>query len=652
MPLKKKTPLPPAPDFTAEPLPSVTSEEKASKKNGQAKNGRRDLKRQLAKIYAEASLARGRSGRNNANSSPTADLTPPLPSRRKVKILVGLLVFFAFLAAVSWAGFFLFGAGQKFSEENIKVDINAPDKILAGQDITYRLHYANKQKIALANGSLEVRYPDNFQFISANPAPSDKENRAWDLGSLGPYKEGLIEINGKIFGAANSDLTLRAFFNYKPANFNADFQKITTFATHLDSWPLDFVLTGPDELTAGEKASYQISLLNKNENPLNNLEISLTAPPTFKIESLEPALAKDKNLWKIPVLNSQASSTFKIKGSFSAETIAGPQLILAVLNLREGNNLYQQAETSKTTKVSQSVLSLQLAANGTADKQGINFEDKINLAISYENSGETELKDATLRLILDTPSESEKSLLNWSGLEDKNDGAVQGEQRSASQRRGSIIWTKAQIPALAKLKPKDKGLIELSIPVKAKSDLEVKKLSEFKISAYAEAAGKTADGQSSSVQSNTLELILNTDLNVGVQATLKEKKNLPAQIGQTKYDYETTYALAWTLTNSLHEATDLQLTATLPENVDWKNQTSLSAGEISFDETTKQVVWKLNRLPTSAPKVTVSFEVGVKAKEADKGKQGTIIEKTRVEAKDKITGENILFWKDPVMTIL
>lgn len=635
------------PDFTAEPLPSVVSKKKEPVKNGR---GHRDLKHQLAKIYAEAGLARGGSGRTK--NIPSAGLMPPLPHRRKIKILVGLLCFFAFLAAVSWAGFFLFGTGQKFSEENIKVDINAPEKIMAGQDITYRLHYANKQKTALADGSLEVRYPDGFQFISANPAPSDKENRTWDLGTLGPYKEGLIEINGKIFGTADSDLTLRTFFNYKPANFNADFQKIITFTTHLDLWPLDFTLTGPDDLTAGEKASYQITLLNKNENPLNNLEISLTAPPTFKIESLEPAPTKDKNIWKIPTLNPQASSTIKIKGAFSAETLGGPQTALATLNLREGNTLYQQAETSKTTHVAQSVLSLQLVANGTADKQGLNFEDKINLAISYENNGDAELKDVTLRLILDTPSESEKSLLNWSSLEDKNDGTVQGEQRSTSQRRGLIIWTKAQIPALSKLKPKDKGLIELSIPVKAKSDIDIKKLTEFKISAYAEALGKTSENQSSSVQSNTLELILNTDLNVSTQVTLKEKKNLPTQIGQTKFDYETIYALTWNLTNSWHEAADLQLTTTLPENVDWKKQTSLSAGEISFDETTKQVIWKLNRLPTSAPKVTVSFEVGVKTKEADKGKQGIIIEKTRVEAKDKITGENILFWKDPVITIL
>jgi hypothetical protein len=136
-----------------------------------------------------------------------------------------------------------------------------------------------------------------------------------------------------------------------------------------------------------------------------------------------------------------------------------------------------------------------------------------------------------------------------------------------------------------------------------------------------------------------------------MQATFRETKNLPARVGQT-YDTKSTYTVAWTVTNTMHEVTDLILTATLPENVDWENITSVSSGEISFDDTTKQVIWKLNRLPTTATKATISFDVGVKAKDDDKGKEALITEKTRVEAKDKITGENILFWRDPIATML
>lgn len=594
----------------------------------------------LKNIYAEAQ-----------EESPDTRISAP-PSRSKIKIFLGLMVFFAVLGGVSWAGFSLFGGGQSFSEEKIELKINGPEQSYAGQNIAYRLALSNRQKIPLANATLELRYPDNFQFISAQPAPGDKENRRWDLGALAQNKGGLIEINGRILGAADSDQTLRAFLTYKPADFNAEFQKIATFSTRLNPLPAEFSLTGPDELSTGEEGVFEINLANAAAEPLNNLEISLDAPANFKFSSLLPLPAKEQKFWKISLLP-QASSTFKVKGFFTAETAAGnPQAFTARLNLRDGENLFPQNTAGKNTNLSQSNLSLAILANQSTEKQAINFEDKIPFAVSYENTGNKSLKNVTVRAVLDAPFDGEKSVLNWPALEDKKDGAVAGEQRSTAVRRGVIAWNKAQIPGLAEIKPKDKGTIEFLLPCRPKKDLNLAKLSEAKITAYAEAlVGQTKVEQPLSLQSQTLILVLSTDLNLSLQATIKEKKNLPTQVGQ-KYDTETGYSLTWTLTNSWHEITEVKLTATLPENVDWKNVTSVSAGEISFDPATKQVSWQINRVPISYPQTTISFEVGVKASLDDKGKEGMVLDKTRLEARDKATGENILFWKEAVMTIL
>ncbi len=583
-------------------------------------------------------------------TSPTA-FTPP-ESRSKVKVLLGFLIFFAFLAAISWAGFFLFGNGQKFSEEKIEIKINGPEQAQSGQNIAYRVYFNNRQKTPLANVSLELRFPDNFKFVSADPVPTDKENRRWDLGALTENKGVLIEINGQFFGAADSDITLRAFLSYRPANFNADFQKIASFSSHLTPLPLEFSLTGPDELVAGEEALYQINLLNNGSAPLNNLELSLMTPTSLKISSLTPLPTKDQNFWKLSELPAGASSTFKIKASFTATAVSGSQTLAATLSQREAANSFLQGRAEKTTTVSQSNLTLAMLANGSAEKQVVNFEDKIPFVLSFENTGQTKLKNVTLRAVIDAPFDGEKSILNWPALEDKKDGLVKGEQRSSAIRRGAISWNKAQIPALAEIKPNDKGQVEFILPIRAKNEMNLAKLSEYKITAYLEALiGGAKAEEPAQIQSQTVTLVLNTDLSLSIQATMKEKKNLPIQIGQ-KYDTETAYSLAWTLANSWHEITDVKLTATLPENVEWKNITAVSAGEISFDPTTKQVVWQINRVPPSYPKTTISFEVGIKSAADDQGKEGMLMDKTRLEAADKITDENILLWKEAAMTIL
>ncbi|HBV57792.1 MAG TPA: hypothetical protein DEB73_00775 [Candidatus Magasanikbacteria bacterium] len=604
------------------------------RKKTSSKSFDRKMVNGLQDIYSET----------NKKSRPT--VSAPSGGRSKTKFLFGLLLFFAFLAGVSWAGFFVFGSGQKFSEDKIEIKINGPEKAVSGEGITYRLVIRNRQRAPLANTSLEVRYPDNFIIASVNPASDDKENRRWDFGAIGEDEEKTVEISGALFGAPPIDLTLRAFLSYRPANFNADFQKVNNFTTNLQPLPVELSIVGPDAVGPGEEAFYTVSVVNAAEESMKNLELSLKLPTNLKINSLTPAPTQGQTLWKLPELAPQASSTIKIKSVFTAGSLEVAPVFSAILNLREDGQLFQQVTTEKITNLTQSALSLTMAANGSAEKQSVNFGDKISFLISFENSGTVSLKNLTLRAVMDIPYDGAKSILNWTALEDKSNGAVQGEQRSATVRRGTITWTKAQIPALAELKPKSKGTVEFIIPIKAKNEINLAKLVESKITAYSEALfGATKPGESSILPSNNLSLTLNTDLNLSAQVILKEKKNLPPQIGK-KFDSENIYTVTWVLANTLHEVTDLKLSTILPENVDWKNVPSLSAGDIAYDTNTKQVVWQLNRLPLSAPIATISFDVGVKFSSDDKGKNETIIEKTSVEAKDKVTGEGVLLWKD------
>lgn len=642
MPRKiKKQPPANEPEFVSRPVedlsPVKSKPYRADIKLDYAVNSRL-LKKKLAGIYAEA--------------EEEQDLIELRRGRKKIRVLTALVIVLAFLAGVSWLGFFLFDTGKKFSEDDIKLTIDSQAKAQAGNTITYRIYYGNLGKIPLGQANLSVNYPDGFKFQNANPAPRGEDKREWDLGALEQNKDGLVEITGQMLGSTGSDLTLRAFLDYHPADFNSDFQKIVNFTTRLEDQPIEWSLKGPEELTTGEEGEYTLQINNSADKALNNLELSMELPAGFKLNSVMPPPTKDQNVWPITALDPQASTTLKFKGIFTGETEAGNQTMKIKLALRDGATTYSQQTLEKTIVVTKAALQLAVVANGTSDKQSINFGDKVAISLAYENTGQVKLKNVTLRLVLDTPSVDKKSLFDWTTIEDKHDGTIKGEQLSDIIRRGMIIWNKAQIPALAEIKPGDKGTIDLILSVKNKDTFDPARMKEFKTAIYGEAlTGQASDNQPASIQSNNLQLILNSDLNLSMQATFRETKNLPVRVGQT-YDTKSLYTIAWTITNTMHEVTDLILTTTLPENVDWGNVTSVSAGEISFDDTVKQVVWKLNRLPTLAAKATISFDVGVKAKDVDKGKEALITEKIRVEAKDKVTGENILFWRDPIATML
>ena len=634
------------PDFEGKPLESeAAAEQKSSAKLKYSADSRR-LKKRLADIYAEVKEENFIvESRQSAN--------------RKVRILTFAVFILAFLAGVSWLGFFFFEGGKKFSEENIKLAVDGSDKIYSGETVAYRLKYGNKGGLPLGETALSVRFPEGFKMVSSIPALEESAGGEWILGTLSPGKEGEVEITGQFAGAANTDLTLRVFLDYRPANFNADFQKIVNFKIHSIPLPLEMVLNGPDQMMSGEQSDFNLVINNNTEKEFKDLELTFAWPTGFKAESFSPATSGTTAVWSVTSLLPRASSTIRFKGSFTADAEGGEKTLKAIISLRNDSKIFAQNIFEKKVSISKAALFLQVAANGATDKQAINFGDKVIIAVNYEITGQITLKNMTLRLVLDTPSVDKKSLFDWAAIEDKINGTIKGEQKSDTVRRGIVSWNKSQIPALAEIKPGAKGSVELALPVKKSDVLDIKRLAEFKTIVYAEAsagqampAGRQANNnQPASIQSNNLSLILNSDLALSLQATFRETKNLPVQISQ-KYDVKSIYTITWTLTNKLHEVTDLELAAILPENVDWENITSVSAGEISYDENLKQVTWKLNRMPDSYNKATVSFDVGLKAEGEDRGREAVLIEKTRVQGSDKLTGESILFWKDPVVTIL
>ncbi|MBI4919721.1 DUF11 domain-containing protein [Candidatus Azambacteria bacterium] len=81
----------------------------------------------------------------------------------------------------------------------LSVDFKAPEAALPNAKNTYTIHYKNNLDKAFRNISIEVVYPENFKFISADKAPA-KENNIWNIGDLNPNEEGDILFSG-ILGA-------------------------------------------------------------------------------------------------------------------------------------------------------------------------------------------------------------------------------------------------------------------------------------------------------------------------------------------------------------------------------------------------------------------------------------------------------------------
>ncbi|MFH1111778.1 MAG: hypothetical protein V1712_01770, partial [Patescibacteria group bacterium] len=117
---------------------------------------------------------------------------------------------------------------------------------------------------------------------------------------------------------------------------------------------------------------------------------------------------------------------------------------------------------------------------------------------------------------------------------------------------------------------------------------------------------------------------------------------LPPRVGST-----TTYNIFWRLANTINEASYVEVTTTLPQDVNWTGQTTVSHGQpLTYNPNTREVRWELNRLPAGAgfkfDKPEASFEVAITPVEQDADKILVLVKTTTVTAKDSFSGADLI----------
>ncbi len=107
--------------------------------------------------------------------------------------------------------------GLEIEEQALSVDIEKPEQILAGSVFDITVNYRNSSEFDFSDFRLEMSYPDNFTFVSAELEP-DSFNNYWRLGTLKGNSKGKLTIRGK-FGSGgeepNFGAELFAVFNEK-----------------------------------------------------------------------------------------------------------------------------------------------------------------------------------------------------------------------------------------------------------------------------------------------------------------------------------------------------------------------------------------------------------------------------------------------------
>ena len=402
---------------------------------------------------------------------------------------------------------------------------------------------------------------------------------------------------------------------------------------------------GPDNLIPGDNAEFTYNIENTSTKTLAGLEFRLDQLDGFVYDSATPTpTVEHQNRWSVPALEPGAATVIDVSGTFSSNA-RGPESLHGRIGFADGDSLVTIAEADASTSVQKSDLSVGLIVNGSDQAPAVSLGDTLNFTVNWKNAGDVHLKDVTISAELPSqPAGTE--LIDWPSLKDDLGGT----------RQGSVVtWTSKQIPDLVDLAPDAEGSLNFSVQLVkdvpanvGNGDLEIDALCRVEIGK----AGKTAGRE---IVGSPLAIKLNSDTVFKAAGRYFDESGVPLGSGPLppKVGQKTTYRIFWTITNSLHELSNLTIATLLPQGVKWSGTPrQVDAGDLSFDDTGRIATWRLNRLPTSIKQVVVSFDVEVTPTAADAGNIMDITGDSKFEALDKATNSVILKTERPVGTDL
>ncbi len=563
--------------------------------------------------------------------------------RRKLFIIrffqrILILTLLAGIAYFAYSYFF----DRTNDSSSLELKITAPEKVLAGEEFSYKVEYHNPSKFVLSQVHLEVQYPENFIITGSSLSPQNG-NYGWNLPDLDPGATATLSITGKLINKPESVNVVSGRLSYIPLNYSSQFKKEASASTIVTGpgFQVDLEYSNTAFLNQDNAMTLIFSDVKNNYLGDFNLSFSLPEETNASVASGTETSASSSNLvakkigvtkaggtsWQLTGL-SQELGRQEIPLIFRINTKQdNPEISVRLEKKLEDGQSYIFWEKTFKPELVKSDLNLTMFVNGSKTDNAVNFGQALNYTVSYSNKGDNTFKEVVVMAVLTG------DFLDFNSLHMEKKGEVRGN---------SLIWTKNEIPELAEIKPGQEGEINFSVNLLPFKDGDLGK--NLNITSFAQYGVNNQSAKGNDNKSNTIISKINSDLSLAEQIRYFNDDNQPVGAGPLppKVGEKTGFKVYWVVKNNLHELTDARVVYNLPSNVEWDDKNTTTVGNVYYDASARQVIWDIGKLPVSVYRADAEFGISITPVENDRNKilvltSGATITATDTETKNLIT---------------
>ncbi|MFN3301887.1 MAG: hypothetical protein ACK413_02595 [Patescibacteria group bacterium] len=571
-------------------------------------------------------------------------------NQSKIFITIFLFLIFCFIILFTY---FIFREKIFKKERSVRLNFEIPEEIPIGYQFDFKIKVLNQEKNNLVNPELSINLPENFYLLDSEPKCLERFffGCLINLPQLKKDEETEIKINGVIFGSPGERKKITASLIFQLENFSSWFKKENSQEIFLTPALFDLEIEGNNELMISEEGEFRMIAKNISDKPVK-AKIIFFLPEDFTFTFLSPEGRKEEKniIWEFDFKENETKS-IDFKGYFSKKEESKNFIFQAGFIDPEGK-FFSLKELKHSIKISQPGLVLGLRINDSfLEEQFVNFGEKIKFSLTYKNISQEKFFDLVIKIGL-TNSEF-LDLENFPSFWRYQSGEkeMSGNQWKIETKEGIkyLWWDKSQIKDLETIEPTNEGEITFFFNLKTYEEISrLKPINPFvNFSSRIEANLFRHQLIAFQVESNEIKLKINSHLKLNSEARYFNEEGLkigsgpiPPKVGET-----TTYFIFLRPINTVNEIKNIRISASLPEKISWSNQEKSSVGNLSFDESSKKIIWQIDSLPaySGGPYsfVEASFKVSLTPTELDRGQILNLLEDILFEAEDVFTGAKI-----------
>ena len=547
------------------------------------------------------------------------------------KIFLWSLLFFVLASAFAVYRLFL---GPIFNNKNVDFSFDAPTNVAGGEEQTLRITVKNNNRTDISSASFDITYPDGIQIVGSENVKERRINK--ELGVLLSGAARTEEIRFVAFGKEDEEKKMNIKLEYRIKGSSATFSQEKEYSFILSTSPLSLSFEAPDEINANESFTVNAEAVSNAPKILKNVALLLSYPSGFSIQSQNPKANRSNNMWVIGDMNPSDIYKLSFKGKLSGNIEDQKTFALSIGEANtEGNpsldTVYNQ--NTKTITIKDAFVGIDFLCDGDKNEEiAITDNKEITCEINWRNNFSTNVLNGNFRIGITGSVIDRESIIVSKGFYKSDESA--------------IYWDQVTDKSLAVLLPKDTGNFRFSfrtVPLLAGAQFQNPEIKfDLVFNGDRITTGQTSEQITISISKKVKVSSALTISSYGLYHTGKFLNTGPMP---PAVDQKTTYTIIWKLTNSSNDIRNTQVTASLPIYSDWESIVSPFDENISFNETTKTIIWDVGTLPAgtgiSSPSREVMFKISFVPSISQKRMSPILVSAPQLSGVDSFSTETV-----------